>query len=96
MTTPEHRDVSLSYQWQPSIRITLVDDDNNQYEFPRVGVWLAEHHRLVKDTLSRAQCRALWRWLKRDDKPPSKLWVMLNKDDVMRAFPETKPWEKSP
>jgi hypothetical protein len=39
------------------------------------------------NTLSRKQCKALWRWLGRDDKPPHKLWVMLNREDVMRAFP---------
>jgi len=83
----EHRNVQYKYEWMPSIRIKLVDAKQREYDFPLVGRWLAEHHTLAVNTLSRKQCKALWRWLGRDDKPPHKLWVMLNREDVMRAFP---------
>ena len=67
MTTSEHRDVDLTYRWQPSIRVILVDAKGCEYEFPRVGEWLAEHRTLMNNFLTRKQCKALWRWLGRTD-----------------------------
>jgi len=86
----EHRNVQYKYEWMPSIRIKLLDAKQREYDFPLVGRWLAEHHSLAGNTLSRKQCRELWRWLGRDDRPPHKLWIMLNRGDVMRAFPPRK------
>ena len=88
--TPEHLNARLTYQWQPEIRVMLVDAKRNEYEFPTVGIWLAEQGDSIFESdgvLSRSQCRALWRWLGRTDKPPTKLWIALNREDVMRAFP---------
>ena len=87
--TPEHLNVRLTYDWQPEIRVLLIDAKKNEYHFPAVGIWLAEQGDSVfeSNVLSRSQCRALWRWLGRIDRPPTKLWVMLNSEDVMRAFP---------
>ena len=83
----EHRNIQYKYEWLPKIRVKLVDAEQREYDFPHVGHWLADNLTLATNTLSRSQCRELWRWLGRDDKPPTKLWVMLNREDVMRAFP---------
>ena len=87
----EHRDIICTYEWMPEIRIKLVARDKREFDFPQVGRWLAENADFSKNTLSGKQCKALWQWLGRTDKPPAKLWVMVNREDVMRVFPEIKP-----
>jgi hypothetical protein len=85
----EHKDIQYTYQWKPTIRITLVDGKGHEYQHPAIGPWLADLPSLYEQdgVLTAKQCKALWKYLKRHDKPPAKLWIMLNREDLMRMFP---------
>ena len=77
----------IEYEWRPMIRVILKAPDGTEYEFPTSGKWIALNMKEMSDFLDKAQCKALWQWLGRSDKPPKKLTILLNSEDVMRCFP---------
>jgi hypothetical protein len=46
-------------------------------------IWETSH-------LNRRQCNALWQYFGRTDKAPKRLGIMVNSEDLLRVFPETK------
>lgn len=86
---------ALHLWWDPALPVMLHDADKNEYQFPFLGVWLAEKIKeddtiTGRSFLNRKQCRELWRWLERTDPPPTKLWIFVNRAKFEAIFPEVK------
>ena len=42
-------------------------------------------------TLNADQCKRLWEHMGRPDEPPISCQIVVNRDDVLRQWPEVKP-----
>lgn len=78
-----------------AIKTWAVADDGREFEDLMIAAlewsqgaqWFWD--RLVKhDGLTRRQCRELWEFLGRIDKPPKRLQFYFDSEDVKRTFPK--------
>ena len=80
------------FKANPLLRSKFIASDGREFDLPAAFEWLDGRKMWAKlyngDTLKAQQCRDLWAWIGRTDKPPKRLTIYVCKEDLERLLPQ--------
>lgn len=83
--------MKVEYEWVPNLRSKAIADDGREFDnlLNMVAFEYLDTQKNWMETgiIDCRQCRGLWKWLGRTDKPPKRLTLFVNRADIMRLFP---------